>query len=438
MEKTNTENRKKVMQINCFYRFGSTGRIVADIHDGLRRAGIPSRVVYARRPMPAEEGVIRVSDVWEQKSRALCSRLFGQDMGRGGHGTRQILSLLRTEKPDVVHLHVLNGHFIHVYRLLEALGAAGTETVLTLHSEQFYTAGCDHAHDCTRWKSECRHCPHVSGMLSRLWRDDAARAFARMRVALAGVEKLTVVGVSPWVTARASQSPLLAGRRILTVQNGVNIEEFRPRPSLAAHLRRRWGISPEEAVVLYVTPRLDHPDKGAREAFAVFERILGRMPHARMVIVGWDGDPKRMPRDCRPPERVLARTVAVPHTRDVRTLAGFYTMADVTLLCGRRETFSMVCAESLSAGTPVAGFLSGGPESIALSAYSRFVRQKDVDSLASVALRMLEMPPEGATVAQAAAAVYDARRMVEGYLAVYGMAEGVPSPAPLPVQEARA
>ncbi len=423
------ETTKKVMQINCFFRFGSTGRIVGALHDGMVARGIPSVVVYARRPQPDEAGVYRVSDRWEQKSRALLSRLFGQAAGRGGRGTRQILSLIRRERPDVVHLHVLGGHFVHVYRLLDALRRAGVETVLTLHAENFYTAGCDHAHDCDRFRTECRHCPRVAGVLSRLWRDDAACSFRRMRDALSGMERLTVVGVSPWVTARAALSPLFENRALLTVQNGVDTAAFRPRPSLAAHLRRRWGISPDEAVMLYVTPRLNHPDKGGAYAFAVLERVLALHPRTRMVIVGWDGDGGKLPSGCTPTPTVLSRTVAVAHTSDVDTLAGLYTMASITLLLGRRETFSMVCAESLACGTPIAGFCAGGPESIALPAYSCFVPQGDVEALAEAVAERLVLPFDRMAIAADASEAYSAERMVEGYLAVYGIPSSVASRA---------
>ncbi len=414
------DQSKKVMQINCFFRFGSTGRIVGTLHDGLVARGLSSIVCYARRPVSDEIGVYRVSDRWEQKSRAVLSRLLGGDFGRGGRGTRQIRSCLYEECPDIVHLHVLNGHFVNVYRLLHMLGDYGIRTVLTLHAEEMYTAGCDHAHACDLWQSRCRDCPRVAGRLSRLWRDDAAVAFEHMREALEHIGSLTVVGVSPWVTARAAKSPLLFGRELVTVPNGVDTETFCPRHALAAHLRRQCGIAPEEPVILFVTPRLDHPDKGGRYVFEVFERILRRLPTAHLVIVGWDGDTGSLPPTRVPAHAVLARTIAVAHTSDTHALAGFYTMASVTLLLSRRETFSMVCAESLACGTPVVGFLSGGPESIALPAYSRFVPQGDVDALADAVMDVLSAPPDRAKVA-AEAAVYDSARMVEGYLRVYGL-----------------
>ena len=56
-------------------------------------------------------------------------------------------------------------------------------------------------------------------------------------------------------------------------------------------------------------------------------------------------------------------------------------MADLTLVTSRRETYGMVCAESLSCGTPIVGFMAGGTESIALPQFSEFVEYGNIEAL---------------------------------------------------------
>ena len=62
-------------------------------------------------------------------------------------------------------------------------------------------------------------------------------------------------------------------------------------------------------------------------------------------------------------------------------LAQLYSEVDITLLLSKRETFSMVTAESLCCGTPVVGFKAGGPESIALKDFSEFVDYGDINGI---------------------------------------------------------
>ena len=104
---------------------------------------------------------------------------------------------------------------------------------------------------------------------------------------------------------------------------------------------------------------------------------------------------------------------------DSRRLAQLYTLADVTVVTGRRETFGMPCAESLCCGTPVVGFLAGGPESISLPAYSCFVPYGDCTALEQAARRLMaqSVPPQ--TIAAQAAAAYSSREMTRRYIELY-------------------
>lgn len=79
----------------------------------------------------------------------------------------------------------------------------------------------------------------------------------------------------------------------------------------------------------------------------------------------------------------------------------------------------MVCAESLCCGTPVIGFKAGGPETIALPDYSRFVDYGDIDALKDVLMDELNKRREKEFVAEQSKAIYDKSIMAEEYLRVY-------------------
>ena len=65
----------------------------------------------------------------------------------------------------------------------------------------------------------------------------------------------------------------------------------------------------------------------------------------------------------------------------IESLRDYYKFATATIILSKRETFSMVVAESISAGTPVVGFKNGGSESSAIKELSSFVDYSDIDSL---------------------------------------------------------
>lgn len=392
-----------ILQVNCFYDRGSTGRIVADIRREALSAGHTVTVCYGRHAAAPTEGVHKVSSEREAKVHSVLSKLWGVEFGFSPAATARVIRHIREEKPDVVHLHCLNGHFINVYRLVKYLKKHRIRTVLTLHAEIMHTAGCEHALDCEKWTSECHRCPKIRGKLSRFVRDDARHCFRKMKAAFDGFPELTVVGVSAWLTARAARSPIFRGARFATVGNGVNTAVFAPQDTAA--LRQRLALG-DEKVILYVTPHFAHALKGGAEMLA----MARRMPECRFIIVGFDGDPAALPENVTP----------IAHTQDPLEMAAFYTLADVTLLTSVRETFSMVTAESLCCGTPVVGYEAGAPETIALPAYSTFVPQGDRDALEAALRTALLTSYDAAAMSAAAREAYAPRTMTSAYLALYG------------------
>jgi len=105
--------------------------------------------------------------------------------------------------------------------------------------------------------------------------------------------------------------------------------------------------------------------------------------------------------------------------QDQRELARYYSMADVTVLTSKKETFSMVTAESLCCGTPVVGFRAGGPEQIALEAFSKFVPWGNVRELSEAAEIFMDDPVGDIIIAECSAKAYSKNTMAEGYMALY-------------------
>jgi len=105
--------------------------------------------------------------------------------------------------------------------------------------------------------------------------------------------------------------------------------------------------------------------------------------------------------------------------QDPKQLARLYSGAEATVVTSRRETFSMVCAESQCCGTPVAGFLAGGPEEICLKEYARFVSFGDLDALEQVVRSWLDNLPDKQTVSDAACRHFSREIMLREYLELY-------------------
>lgn len=396
----------RVLQVNCVYKKGSTGKIVFDLHTAYSLRGIESFVCYGRGEKPREENVYKTASETVSRAYNVLSRLTGIPYGGNLLGTARLIRSIKRLQPDVVHLHCINGFFVNIYRLLGWLKKSGIPTVLTLHAEFMYTGGCGHARDCERWREEsgCYRCPYLREETGSLLFDCTHTAFCRMKKAFQGFERLAVVSVSPWLMERARQSAILKDKTHTCVLNGIDTDSvFHYRD--ARDLRAELGTQ-GRPVVLYVTAAFN-TFKGADYVL----ELARRMPEVTFVVVGNRGDIGEHPENL----------FAVGRVENQEALARYYSMADVTLLTSKKETFSMVCAESLSCGTPIVGFEAGAPETISLPAYSAFCPYGDTDGLQALLAHALqnEAYKDKERISREALSVYGKENMCEGYLRIY-------------------
>lgn len=397
----------KVLQINCVYKTGSTGKITYDIHAGLKAQGIDSVVCYGRGNRIGEENVYKICGELYSKVNNLFSRFTGLMYGGCSLSTKRLINLIRKEKPDVVHLHCLNGNFVNIYRLISWLKDNKVKTVLTLHAEFMYTGNCGHALDCENWKSGCGCCPRLRRETKSFLIDGTAQSWRRMKRAFSGFDSLVVAAVSPWLADRAAQSPIMKENNIRVVFNGLNTDIFHYWD--ASDLRKKMGLS-NQKIVFHATPFFSSDPEHIKGGYYVL-RLAERLKDKNVkIIVAGDYD-----RNIQAPDNLTF----VGKVSDPRSLAEYYSIADVCLLASRKETFSMVTAESLCCGTPVVGFEAGGPEQIAIGDYSEFVPAGDIDGLCASVNEYLEKKTNPIEVSRAAMKRYSSWEMCNSYLQIY-------------------
>ena len=366
----------KILQINCVYAIGSTGKIVEDVSNLCTSNGDEVLILYGREAKNIASNVIKISTEAEAKIHSMLSRLTGLDFSYSFFATQKAIKVIRQFNPDVVHLHCLNGHFVNVYRLLAYLKHEKIPTVLTLHAEIMHTAGCEHAYDCMKWVEGCYGCDKIKGYLTRIYRDDSKLAYSKMKESFDGFEKIAIVSVSKWLENRAKQSAIFrhCHAKFITIENGLDLQSFVPL-NINPLKEKFDGKNP---IILHVTPNFNHPLKGGKYVI----ELAKKHPEWSFIIVGYNGN-----------ITLPSNVTTIGHTKSKEELSWYYNIADVTLLTSKRETFSMVCAESLACGTPVVGFRAGGPESVFIGDFAKFVDYGDVRKLGEAINEMITLSP---------------------------------------------
>lgn len=394
----------KVLQVNNVYNFGSTGKITADIHHALQKKQVESIVCYGRRDLTQEENVHKVCGEFYSHVEHFRANATGVMYGGCELSTRRLIRIIQREKPDVVHLQCLNGYFVNIYKLLTWLKNQHIKTVLTLHAEFMYTANCGHALECEKWKTGCGNCPRLKAETGSYFLDRTDVSWRRMQKAFAGFEDdLVVVSVSPWLMERAKQSPMLKDMQHRVVLNGLNTDVFHPVPT--EEVRRKYGTG---KIIFHATPWFNGDKEYLKGGYYLL-KLAERMPDVTFLVAGLHEEGLQVPDN----------VTLLGKIEDQNLLRQYYAAADLTLLTSKRETFSMVCAESLCCGTPVVGFEAGAPEMIALPDYSAFIPYGEIDQLEAAVKRVLTSSWDRPEIAKQAAERYANEQMTMGYLDIY-------------------
>lgn len=398
----------KLLQINCVYPYGSTGKIVQILHTSQQSLGTESIVLYGRGEKSKEKHTQKICMEAMAKLNNLLSRINGIMYGGCLFSTLKICSIIKKEKPSVVHLHCINGYFVNIFRLVNWLKKNNIPTVLTLHAEFMYTANCGYAFDCERWINGCGKCPRLRKETKSILFDRTAASHKRMKKAFEGFnENLIVASVSPWIMARAKMSPVLKNKQHVCALNGVDTTVFYLKNS--NHYRDKF-FNDDAKVVLHVTPFFtDDPDhiKGGYWLIRLAEELLEE--NVKFVVVG----------NYELQNKIPDNIVLLGRISNQDELAQIYSSADITVLLSKKESFSMIVAESLCCGTPIIGFEAGAPEQITIDEYSEFVENGNLQLLKSIVLKWLNKSIDKACISEVAKEKYSQQSMVSAYEKIY-------------------
>lgn len=401
----------KILTINCVYEVGSTGKIIKDISAILKSKTFEFIHCYEFGELVKINNVYRLAGHYEFLFYYVWSRMIGLQFGTGYISTLRLIQILKKQNPDIVHIHCPNVHTVNLYKTLKYLKKNKIRTVITNHAEYFYTGNCAHAYECEKFKTGCGHCPRVKDAARTYFFDRTAYAWKKMKDAFSGFENMVMVSVSGWVDARLHQSPICAGLHSCVIENGIDtINVFRPVQS--NDLKNKLGIS-DEKILLHMTASFSNENddlKGGRFIIALANLLINQ--NIKIIVVGSNNLDLN--------DVLPSNMIVIGEITNQEELAKYYSLADLTIIASKRETFGMVCAESLCCGTPVVGFKSGGPETISLKEFSEFVDNGNIELLKSCVEKWITKKDTFEdNIAKIAAEHYSKEKMAEKYYQLY-------------------
>lgn len=317
----------KILEINTVANFdNSVGRIMCAIANHLRNNGIQCLIATGRGDF---EGVdYRIGTAAHVYRHAVLGRIFDAEGRHSKGATARLVRYIDALAPDVIHLHNLHGHYLHLPTLMGYLAAAGIPVVITLHDLWLTSGHCAHfdQNGCAPWLNGCAQCRYHRTEYPRSLLSRAASNLRLKADLIHTLPDVRLVVPSRWMESKVRQSHL-ARLPISIIPNGVDTSVFYP----STHTAPRRGI-------LAVAGQWS-ASKGLDDIIALARSGLVSEP---ISVVG------NLRRKSLPPQIRYLGSISRPSQ-----LAECYRSAHVVVNPSRVESFGMVSAEALACGCSV-------------------------------------------------------------------------------------
>ena len=119
----------KVLFINLVYGTGSTGKIIADIMDMLKKYGNDAKALYGTGARSDNADAVRVSGKLGYYFHNAVSRLTDHTGLYSWAATRRMIREIRAFQPDLIHLHTLHGFYVNYEMLFRFLKEANLSLI---------------------------------------------------------------------------------------------------------------------------------------------------------------------------------------------------------------------------------------------------------------------------------------------------------------------
>jgi glycosyltransferase involved in cell wall biosynthesis len=250
---------------------------------------------------------------------------------------------------DIIHLHWIAG-FVDLNKFLKY---CRLPVVVTQHDMNYFTGGCHYSFGCKQFDIVCKICPQVDESYS----SKVEQEFRTKKMRYSNCKNIFFVSPSRWLFELSSRSLLLRRFKHFCIPNCI--PEIASVPNLLEI----------KDYILVIATDLDSKRKGGELLLSIIQNLL--QLGYRVCMIGSSS------------KKIVHKNVYYAgDVYDESKLFSYYKNALVTLLPTLEDNLPNVLLESLSVGTPLIGFDTGGLRDFIKNGYNGFlVTKNDIDAL---------------------------------------------------------
>lgn len=365
----------KVIHINTYAGNGGAGKACLRLNQALIEQGIDSHVavnfLFKNNP-----GVHNLSEGFFSKwfsaagiiLERICARMYTKPLPipfSVPFWGKDISDNPLLKSADIIHLHWINHAFLRPADIT-SLARLNKPIVWTFHDSNAFTGGCHVRYSCDHYQKECGNCP----VLKNPGSEDISHSIWMQKQKAYQNLNFNIVAPSKWMAESVRKSKLLATRNVINIPNTLDTKVFRPLPQSEA--REKLGIAQDKFILMsgFMPSRKDM-HKGTSyliEAIEIFARDYHiEKENIELVIFG-NRDNKNVPDF--PVSTIFMGTISSEDE-----LAWCYNAADVFLAPSLEDNLPYTVLESLSCGTPVVAFATGGIPDMVQHKYNGYLAE---------------------------------------------------------------
>lgn len=335
----------KIVQINTVYRSGSTGKIMAALHQLAQSDNFGMYAAYGRGNAASNSQEYKIGNPFDFLQHVLINFFLGKSGFGSKTVTKRFLNWLDDVQPDIIHLHNIHGFYIHVGMLFEYIKEHHIPIVWTLHDCWAITGQCAFFEysGCAKWKSGCFRCPvYRSQYPYSIFKDNSRQNYLNKKEIFTNIENMTIVTPSKWLANIVKQS-YLQDYPVKVVYNGIDTNLFRP---VASNLRDTRKI------ILGVANVWER-----RKGLEYFLKLTKLLDHTvyHIVLIGVNKKQQSFIN-----KKYSEHITAFTRTSSQAELVNWYSSAYVFINPTLEDNFPTTNLEALACGTPVITFNTGG------------------------------------------------------------------------------
>lgn len=339
----------KILIVNAYDTLGGAARAAYRLHQSLLLKGVDSTMLvqnkfgdnhtvesYSKSTFQNVWGKIRTIldnlplKFYKNKTKTLFSPSYV--------GFNNVIDRINAINPDVVHLHWICNAMIKI----EDMAKIKAPIVWTLHDNWAFTGGCHIMWECDKYKDNCGKCPRLG---SNKEKDLSRSVYNRKKKTYSKLPKMTIVGLSKWITDCTIQSSLLGNHEVINIPNPIDINVFKPMDK--KHARILWNLPEGKKLVLFgAMSATSDINKGFKELMESLSFLEDE--NIEFVIFGSSEPKEKLP--------LKFKTYYLGHLNDDVSLISLYSAVDVMIVPSLQETLPQTASEAMACGTPVVAF----------------------------------------------------------------------------------